>query len=251
MNERLDLDTIKDEHTLEAIRARLDKDLTHSYLGDAVLGAIDGCVTTLAVVAGAVGGGFSNVVVIVLGVANLLADGFSMAVSNYQNIKSQRELVEKARREEEYEIKHIPEGEREEIREIYRRKGFEGEVLESIVNVITSDRKLWVDTMLTEELGLALEGPHPMRAALTTFGAFALFGLVPLLPFLFAGPDVSYSIVPSAIAAAAAFFGIGMLKGFVLGISRIKSGLETLFTGGAAGILAYAIGVVLRNVFGV
>lgn len=250
MQERLEPDTLKDEHTLEAIRARLDKDLTHSYLGDAVLGAIDGCVTTLAVVAGAIGGGFSNVVVIILGMANLLADGFSMAVSNYQNIKSQRELTEKARREEEYEIKQVPEGEREEIREIYRRKGFEGDVLESIVEVITSDRKLWVDTMLTEELGLALESPHPMRAAVTTFGAFALFGLVPLLPFLFAGPDVERAIVPSGIAAAIAFFGIGMLKGGVLGTSKLRSGLETLLTGGAAGALAYAIGAVLRSAFG-
>jgi VIT1/CCC1 family predicted Fe2+/Mn2+ transporter len=244
-------DVLSDDHSSEAIRARLAEDRSHNYLGDAVLGAIDGCVTTLAVVAGAFGGGFSSVVVIILGLANLLADGFSMAVSNFQNIKSQRELTDKARRQEEYQIEHVPEGEREEVRQIYRRKGFEGDVLAEIVNVITSNQKLWVDTMLTEELGLQLEGPRPMRAALMTFGAFIMFGLVPLLPFLFVGSDGNWDLLPSALAAFAAFLGIGMLKGAVLGRSILRSGLETLFIGGAAAVLAYTVATVLRNVVGV
>ena len=82
-----------------------------------------------------------------------------MAVSNYQATKSQAERVEQARRLEELHITHVPEGEREEIRQIFLQKGFEGQVLDEVVDVITKDKKLWVDTMLTEELGLQIDGP--------------------------------------------------------------------------------------------
>ena len=121
----------------------------HSYLGDAVLGAIDGTVTTFAVVAGAVGAGFPSMVIIVLGFANLFADGFSMAVSNYLGRKSQRQQVAQTRRWEERHIAEVPEGEREEIAQIFARKGFAGDVLERIVDTITADRRLWVDTNRT------------------------------------------------------------------------------------------------------
>jgi len=86
--------------------------------------------------------------VIILGVANLLADGLSMAVSNYLSTRSQREEVEKARREEEKHIREFPEGEQEEIRQIFAAKGFSGDTLERIVETVTQNRKLWIDTML-------------------------------------------------------------------------------------------------------
>ncbi len=155
------LEQLQVEPRPDVISARLADLNSHNYVGDAVLGGIDGCVTTFAVVAGAVGAGFPSAVTIILGFANLFADGFSMAISNYQNTKSQRELVEEARHTEERHIDVIPEGEREEIRQIFARKGFEGDVLDTIVTVITQDRRLWVDTMLTEELGLAVVGPKP------------------------------------------------------------------------------------------
>lgn len=238
------------EHRPEAIRARLDAGQRHRYVGDAVLGGIDGCVTTFAVVAGAVGGGFSSLVVIVLGFANLLADGFSMAVSNYQGTKSQHEHVEQARRMEERHIDEIPEGEREEVRQIFARKGFDGPILEEIVDVITQDRQLWVNTMLTEELGLQLDGPKPMRAALATFGAFLLVGLVPLIPFLVPNLSMDQMFVFSIVGAAIAFFGVGFAKGRTLERPAFRSGLETLLTGGAAAMLAYAVGAWLRQAFG-
>jgi VIT1/CCC1 family predicted Fe2+/Mn2+ transporter len=241
---------LEETHRPAAIHRRLAEQRRHSYLGDAVLGGIDGCVTTFAVVAGAVGGGFTSLVVVVLGFANLLADGFSMAVSNYQGTKSQRELVEEARREEERHIAHIPEGEREEIRQIFAAKGFEGEVLASIVEGITQDRRLWVDTMLTEELGLQLDGPKPLQAGLATFGAFLLVGFFPLIPFLISGLSLETTFLLSSVTAALAFFGIGVGKGLVLGRAALKAGLETLLIGGAAAILAYLVGAWLQHVFG-
>lgn len=155
--------THRAEHRPDAVRARLAARHRHRYISDAVLGGIDGCVTMFAVVAGASGGGFSSLVV--LGFANLLADGFSMAVSNYQSTKSQREQVEKARRSEEEQIRRYPKGEREEVRQISAAKGFDEEVLGQVVEVITRDRRVWVETMLREELGLQVVSPSPLRAA--------------------------------------------------------------------------------------
>lgn len=238
------------EHRPDAIRQRLREQQKHSYLGDAVLGGIDGCVTTFAVVAGAVGGGFSSIVVIVLGFANLIADGFSMAVSNYQGTKSQQEQVAAARRSEEEQIRQYPEGEREEIRQIFSAKGFEGEVLEKVVKVITQDRTVWVDTMLVEELGLQVESPSPLRAALTTFAAFLLVGLFPLVPFVLPGIEPTIVFPISIIVTAIAFFGVGVTKGIVLKRSALQSGLKTLLLGGAAALLAYLVGFWLRQTFG-
>lgn len=245
MSERMS--ELRAEHRPQAIQARLQEANRPSYLGDAVLGGIDGCVTTFAVVAGTVGGGLPGAVAVILGFANLLADGFSMAVGNYHNAKSQRQLVDKARRSEEKHIDLVPEGEREEIRQIYMAKGFSGELLEEAVATITSDRKLWVDTMLVEELGLRLETPHPVRAALVTFGAFLLVGLVPLLAFLAPGLSDTQTFAASAGMTAAAFFLVGSLKGRVLEQSMWRGGLETLLTGGAAALLAYGVGAWLRQ----
>jgi VIT1/CCC1 family predicted Fe2+/Mn2+ transporter len=207
-------------------------------------------VTTFAVVAGAVGAGFSGLVIVVLGFANLLADGFSMAISNYQGTKSQLERVEEARLSEERQIEEIPSGEREEVRQIFAAKGFSGETLERIVEVITNDHRLWVDTMLAEELGLEVEGPNPYRAAIATFVAFLVVGIIPLVPFLL--PDLLTSIrfLASAVATAVAFFGVGAAKGLILSRSALRSGLGTLLTGGTAAAIAFLVGALLQEAFG-
>jgi VIT1/CCC1 family predicted Fe2+/Mn2+ transporter len=204
-----------------------------------------------AVVAGAVGGGFSGVVIIVLGFANLLADGFSMAVSNYQGTKSQLERVEEARRSEERQIRKIPADEREEIRQISAAKGFSGETLERVVETITNDPRLWVDTMLTEELGLEADEPNPLRAALATGAAFLVVGLLPLIPFLIPNLTADTRFRASAVAAVFAFFAVGAAKGIVLKRPVLRAGVETLLTGGGAALLAYVVGSWLRATFGV
>jgi VIT1/CCC1 family predicted Fe2+/Mn2+ transporter len=241
---------LKELHRPAVIRRRLRARRSHSHLGDAVLGGIDGCVTTFAVVAGAAGGGLPDSVIVVLGFANLLADGFSMATSNYLNVKSRREEVHKARREEEDHIARVPRGEREEIRQIFRRKGFTGDVLEKIVGVITRDEALWVETMLTEEHGLQLEDRRPLGAGLATFGAFAAAGLMPLLPYLLPGLAGTGALASSAGITALAFLAIGLLKGLVLRAPVIRSGLETLALGGTAAALAYAAGHAIRLMYG-
>jgi VIT1/CCC1 family predicted Fe2+/Mn2+ transporter len=240
----------EEQHRPDAIRRRLAAGSRHDYLADAVLGAIDGCVTTFAVVAGATGGALSPLVVIILGFANLLADGFSMAVSNYHGTRSERDRVAQTRRTEERHIQQVPEGEREEIRQIFAAKGFEGEVLERIVETITADRRLWVNTMLTEEHGLQLEGPDPVRAGAVTFAAFVGVGLVPLLPYVIPGIADGAAFTASGMMAAAAFWGIGWVKGQRLRLPRMRSAWQTLWTGGAAAALAYGAGWGLQALFG-
>jgi VIT1/CCC1 family predicted Fe2+/Mn2+ transporter len=234
-------------HTREAIAARLQSATEHSYLGDFVLGGMDGAVTTFAVVAGTAGAGLSPGVAIVLGISNILADGFSMAVSNYLSTKSEHELLARARRREELHIAQHPEGEREEIRQIFQAKGFDGELLESITETITQEKERWVDTMLTEEFGLRLEPARPARAASATFTAFMAAGLIPLLPLFFPGLSARDTFRWSAIATGVAFALIGLAKGGVSEQPLLRSMCETLVIGSSAAGLAYLAGLVLKG----
>lgn len=242
---------LRAEHTPAAVAKRLSVDQKPSYLRDFIYGAIDGCVTTFAVVSGAIGADLSSDIVIILGFANLLADGFSMAVSNYLGTKADLQLLNRARLEEETHVDTIPEGEREEIRQIFQQKGFEGELLDRVVEVITADRRLWIETMLREEWGLSLVGVSPWKAAWVTFAAFAAAGLVPLLPFTLLLPfDVPYRAVQALSVAltAATFFGVGAMKSRYVAESWKRSGTETLLMGGGAAVLAYLVGLLLRAV---
>ena len=245
-------ESLETQHTSGAITARLASAACHSYLGDFVFGAIDGAVTTFAIVCGAAGAGLSSGVALVLGVANLLADGFSMAAGNYLSTKADRQMVDRVRRLEEHHIDHIPDGEREEIRQIYAGKGFQGELLDKVVDVITKDHQRWVDTMVTEEFGLQLRSPSPTRAAAATFVAFVIVGMVPLTSYIFSGrlsPEQVFGA--STIATAFAFFLIGLIKGKVVSHSLVLSGLETLVVGGAAALVAFGVGYGLRELVGV
>jgi VIT1/CCC1 family predicted Fe2+/Mn2+ transporter len=238
------------QHEPDAVAARLDRDNAPHNVSDAVLGGIDGCITTFAIVTGSVGAGFPSSVSLILGVANLLADGLSMAVSNYESIKAHNEFVAAVRREEEHHIDHVPEGEREEIRQIFARKGFSADVLEEIVATITADRRLWVETMLAEEHGLHREHPSPLKSGFVTFAAFVLIGMIPLLPFVMP-LGASAQLYTSVALAGVVFFAIGSLKSLFFGRPALKAGLTTLLTGGSAAALAFLVGYVLRNAFGV
>ncbi|MBB3232831.1 VIT1/CCC1 transporter family protein [Halomonas stenophila] len=242
---------LKEYHDPEAIRRRLEAPARAQSTPDAILGAIDGCVTTFAVVSGAFGAGFSAHVALVLGFANLLADGFSMAISNYEAVQAQREGVERAREREREHIDLVPEGEREEIRQIYARKGFEGEVLQQVVETISRDREVWVETMLTEEHGLQRVALSPWRSALVTFLAFLVVGAMPLVPYALPGILPWHRFLASLAIAAFMFLLIGMLKSLVYQRPVWQSGLRTLLMGGAAAGLAFLTGYLAQAWFGV
>ncbi len=230
------------DHSPEAIQARFSGEARHSYLRDWIYGGIDGAVTTFAIVCGVMGAKLGAKPVLILGVANLIADGFSMAASNYLGTRT--ELAE-LQYYEELEKKHIadfPEGEREEVRQIFQRKGLQGDVLEKVVQVITSDSEHWIRTMLVDEWGLPPSVRKPSLAAASTFAAFLVCGGVPLLPFLVHLPN---AFEVSIGMTGFVFFGIGAMKARWSVSSWWSSGLITLALGGMASFIAYAIGVLL------
>ena len=154
------------------------------YLKEFVYGGIDGAVTTFAVVAGGYGANLDTGILLILGFANLLADGFSMSVGAYLAAKSERDNYDKHEKIEYWEIENLPEIERAEIEEIYANKGFKGELLQQVVDHICADQKLWVDEMMKDELGMMRDTKSPFKIGLATFASFILIGLIPLTVYL-------------------------------------------------------------------
>ena len=239
---------VRDHHP-EMIRKRLSLGPKRQNISDAVLGGIDGCITTFAVVSGTVGAGFPSSVAAILGFANLFADGFSMAISNYESSKAEQEYFESIKQSEEKHIDEVPEGEREEIRQIFEAKGFEGEILETIVDTITADKRIWLETMLMEEHGLGKTTQQPAISAGVTFVAFVAVGAIPLMPYIVSSLEMSQQFLMSAFLAGTMFFLIGMLKSLALAKPVFPSGVRTLLTGGAAAALAYFTAYFLREIF--
>ena len=249
--EKKDIEELKAEHTPSAIYQRLRQGTQHSYLRDFIYGAIDGVVTTFAVVSGVAGANLSPKIVIILGIANLLGDGFSMAASNFLGTRAEEQLRQQAKKDEAAHIQKIPEGEREEIRQIFSAKGFKGENLERAVKIITSDPDLWVDTMLKEELGMTLKGPSAVKAALSTFTAFVFIGSFPLLAFIYQWifPQTQFNpFVVSTIMTGLAFVGVGALKAQFVEHRWYLSVFETVLVGGCAALLAYTVGILLSGI---
>jgi vacuolar iron transporter family protein len=233
------------DHSPDAIRKRLSAGPRQSYLRDWIYGGVDGSVTTFAVVAGVIGAQLSPEVILVIGMANIIADGFSMAASNYLGTRSEYEEIKHVEAIEHRHIDMFPEGEREEVRQIFRAKGFEGEDLSRVVELITADRKRWVRTMLTEEYGLPKETRSATRAALSTFSAFLICGLVPLVPFIL---GLTNAFTLAIILTGGVFFTIGSAKSLWSTASWWRSGCETLAVGSVAASLAYVVGLLLKAV---
>ena len=237
-------------HSPEAIRERLQNQGSNSDLRDFIFGAIDGTITTFAVVSGVSGAGLLPGIVIILGVSNLVADGFSMGVSIFLGTRAERQQRERIRQQEERHVELIPEGEKEEVRQIFAGKGFSGEELERVVEVITSDRDSWIDTMLREEHGFPASEGSPWRSGLITYLGFTVAGFIPLMPYIY-DAIVPFGVLDhftwSIILAFITFFAIGAAKTRFVEQRWYWGGLETLIVGGIAAGLAYVIGALLRG----
>jgi len=231
-------------HHPREIAKRLAAGPRVSYIRDWVYGGIDGTVTTFAVVAGVVGADLSTKALLILGAANLFADGFSMAAANFSGTKAEIEEYEVVRRMEERHVEFAPDGEREEIRQIFRAKGFEGEALESAVNVITDKRERWIETMMTEEHGLPPISRSPARAALSTFLAFLACGSIPLVPFVLGLPA---TVEASTVMTGLTFFSIGSMRSRWSPAPWWRAGLETFAIGISAAAMAYLVGLILSR----
>ena len=216
------------------------------HFDDFIYGSIDGAVTTFAIVAGVIGAGLSPGIILILGFANLFADGFAMASANYQAIKAKMEFIDMKQKQEEWEIDNKRDQEKEEIRTIYREKGFKGQLLEDIVRIITSRRKVWVDTMMREELGLIKDDKKPIDSSTSTFIGFNAVGVIPLIPFvvflIFDFDVTSNTFFYSILSVIVAFLLVGMIKGKIVKKSMIQSGISTIIIGSVAATVAYLVG---------
>ncbi len=243
---------IKIRNLQEELAAHRQKELHGNQLGpfihDIVYGAHDGIVTTFAVVAGTVGAELPPGIIIILGVANLLADGVSMGVGNFLSLQSETDQYERLYKEELQEIDHDPEIEREEIREAYAAKGFTGKDLDRVVEVLTADKKRWAETMMQEEHGMTKEATsQPMLHGFMTFTGFVVFGAVPLLPYFFGLYDFRVAIA----ATFAALVLLGVMRSFVTRERMIRGVVEIVSIGVVTTVIAYGAGVALKSMVGV
>jgi len=251
-----DISATKYAHTKQAIRHHFHKEEKSDngkYIGEFIYGAVDGTVTTFAVVAGATGASLQPSIVIILGFANLIADGFSMACGNFLSEKAELDYIRRERAREEWEIQNARQGEIEEVREIYKKKGFKGKDLERAVSIITSDKKIWLDTMMTDELGLIESPKSPWSTASATFLGFLTIGLIPLSIYVLAMFFPYFrqnAFIYACGLTSMGLIAIGAIKSRVNNTSIFRSIVETVFIGGAAAVLAYIIGYLLRLLVG-
>jgi len=214
---------------------------------DFVFGFGDGVNTSLGIAAGVGGADASSDIIILAALVAMFTGAKAMAVQNYLAVKSHRELLKSEIDRENWEIENKPEVEREEIEDIYKAKGFTGKDLEMIVNKITSDKKVWLNTMLTEELNLNLEiAGHPLKGALIMFGSFLIGGILPIIPFFFSS-GFTPLIIAVGVSLLASFI-VGAIKSRMANTSLIKGGIEMAGLGTGIALIGYGIGTELASI---
>ena len=222
-----------------------------NYIRDVVFGFGDGVNTSLGIIAGVGGAIIAADIVILAALIGMFTGAKAMAVQNYLAVKSQRQILESEIRRERFEIENIPEKERQEIEQIYKLKGFEGVDLKRVVDRITSNKEIWLKTMLTEELGLNLEIlGNPLKGALVMFGSFLLGGILPILPYFvvkFGFMSSTTAILVAILISIASSFLIGAMKARIAQMNIIKGGIEMAGLGTGIALVGYGIGAELAR----
>jgi vacuolar iron transporter family protein len=211
----------------------------------AIFGINDGLVSNFSLIMGFAGAGVDKSVILLAGIAGLLAGAFSMGAGEYISMKVQREVYERLIHLEAHELAMEPDEEREELAEIYVRKGIPAERAGRLAESIMADPELALDTHAREELGLDPEQGlgSPWGAAASSFLTFSFGALVPLAPLLFASGVGA--TVASAIVAGLTLAGVGAAMSILTGKSAFTSGLRQLTVGAIAAAITYGIGSAL------
>jgi vacuolar iron transporter family protein len=212
----------------------------------AVFGVNDGLVSNLSIIMGFTGAAVNNSVIVLAGVAGLLAGAFSMGAGEYVSMRVQRELFERLIHLEAHELATEPEEERAELVGIYQRKGVPREVAESLVDVIHKNPDLALETHAREELGLDPRGGlgSPWGAAISSFVTFSLGALVPLVPFLIGSGTAAR--VAAIVASGLTLFLVGSLMSILTGKQPLRSGLRMLLIGATAAAVTFGVGSALH-----
>jgi VIT1/CCC1 family predicted Fe2+/Mn2+ transporter len=220
------------------------------YIKSVVYGGLDGIVTTFAVVAGVKGADLSAGIVLILGFANLIADGLSMAIGDYLSTKAENEYNRAEREREIWEVENYAEGEKRELVELYVEKGIAEADAQTIVDIIARHKHAWIDIMMVEELGIVESDESPVQHAIATFMSFAVFGFVPLLAFVlafFVEPLGVVTFPAACVLTGLTLFVLGAMKVLITGRKWLLSGFEMLLVGGLTAFAAYGIGWLLSG----
>ncbi|GAB4313946.1 MAG: VIT1/CCC1 transporter family protein [Promethearchaeota archaeon] len=208
-----------------------------------IFGANDDLVSTFALLAGLAGAALGPRVVLLTLLAEMFSGAVSMCLGEFISTKSRNEYFTNEIRKERAEMKLTPEVEREELRDIYRSYGFDGELLEAVVEKISTNEEVWLKAMLREELGIAdVDLENPAKTALVMFFAFLLGALVPIAPYF---RPVACSFAIAAVASFGGLFFVGVARTFVTGRPKLRSGLEMLFVGAVAFASTYGVGLLI------
>ncbi|MBI2004280.1 VIT1/CCC1 transporter family protein [Candidatus Pacearchaeota archaeon] len=238
------------EATIEAHKSASEQHKKEGkYIKSVVYGGLDGIVTTFAIVAGVTGAALNAGIVLILGFANLIADGISMGIGDYISAKSEKEFQKNERKREEWEVYNYPEGEKKEMMEIYSNKGILKKDASKLVSILSKYKKAWVDVMMLEELEIVENKSSPFRNGLATFTSFVVFGFVPLISYFMAqifNFNLNTFIIAGFLTGITLFI-LGALKAKITGRKWFVSGLEMLIVGGIAAIAAYLIGNILSK----
>jgi VIT1/CCC1 family predicted Fe2+/Mn2+ transporter len=212
-----------------------------TWVRDLMLGLNDGLVASFAVTSGVAGAFNSSRVTLMAGLAEMLGGCVSMALAAFISARSQIEFYQSEIERERDEIRRWPDRERDEIRTIYRAKGFAGPLLDQIVSHITADPERWSNVMMREELGFSSDFDPPLRSGAVVGLAYLVGAAVPVLPYAFLAPSEG-GVIASAVATVVVLFGVGALKTIITDRSWWRSGLESMLTGIAAAAVTYGAG---------
>lgn len=208
---------------------------------EVVYGAVDGIVTSLGFAIGVFGALHEGRVIVITGIAAASAGALSMGFSAYISSKSQREFFLAEIERERREMREMPDKEKDEVRKIYRAKGFHGDELEMVVRRITSNPKVWLRTMMEEELGLvATSFDSPWLVGGITAGSYLLAAFLPIIPYAVTAPAAAFPW--SVGVSVAALFGLGAGKTKLTRTPPLKSGLELMAIGLISALVGYGIG---------
>eukprot|EP01026_Neomeris_dumetosa_P054494 TRINITY_DN4903_c1_g1_i4.p1 TRINITY_DN4903_c1_g1~~TRINITY_DN4903_c1_g1_i4.p1 ORF type:complete len:297 (+),score=46.89 TRINITY_DN4903_c1_g1_i4:75-893(+) len=223
------------------------------YLKSFVFGALDGTVTCFAVVASVAGSNLAPVVVLVLGIANLVADALAMGFGDYLSEKAERDLVHAEYEKEKWETENYLQGEIEEMVELYMEKGMSEDDARSMLSVMSRYPKVFVDTMMMEELGMLPpdEDSLPWKNGIVMFLSFLLFGSIPLFAYILFPVDGTIRLLIASCCTVVTLFGLGYTKGALIGQKRIVTGMIMMVQGSLAAVAAYGIAVGIDKAAGV
>ena len=215
------------------------RDVTGGWLRPAVFGVMDGLVSNTALIAGVAGGGAAPRAVALAGLAGLIAGAFSMATGEYVSVSSQTELTRAEIEVEKSEIRRVPEAEQAELAAVYRSRGVDEVTAAEVARQLSLDPEQAWRVHAREELGVDPDAlPSPWLAAGSSFGAFVLGALVPLVPYLL---GVTVLFIP-VLLSLIGLFGAGALVSRFTNRSALYSGSRQLLLGGAAAALTFGIG---------